>query len=103
MTHVTDVVPSIKVVARPGKEKRVSRLCVSEWDATCQVLCPKPRGIGKELLESSRRNLRHHHPRHFRIEPANAVGANDKIGRIENVALDEIQHRAINLRPFRLH
>jgi hypothetical protein len=45
------------------------------------------------------RNLRHDYPRHFWIKPANTVGANDKIGWIENVSLDEIQHRAINLRP----
>ena len=49
------------------------------------------------------RNLRHDRPRHFWIKPANTVGANDKIGWIENVTLDEIQHRAINVRPFRLH
>jgi hypothetical protein len=46
---------------------------------------------------------RHDHPRHFWIEPANAVAANDKICRIKHVALDEIQHRAIKLRPFRLN
>jgi hypothetical protein len=44
------------------------------------------------------RNLRQDHPRHFWIKPANTVGAHDKIGWIENVSLDEIQHRAINLR-----
>src|SRR5208337_5291538 len=31
------------------------------------------------------------------------LGANDKVGRIEDMALDEIKHRAINLRPLRLH
>jgi hypothetical protein len=46
------------------------------------------------------RNLRHHHPRHFRIEPAHAVCANNKIGRIENMTLDEIQHRTIDLGPL---
>jgi len=50
-----------------------------------------------------RRNLRHDHPRHFWIKPANTVGANDKIGRIENVPLDEIEHRAIDLWSLRLH
>ena len=34
----------------------------------------------------------HHHPRHFWIEPADAVGANDEIGWIKNVTLDEIKH-----------
>jgi hypothetical protein len=28
---------------------------------------------------------------------------NDKIRRIENVPLDEIQHRTIDLRPLRIH
>jgi hypothetical protein len=50
-----------------------------------------------------RRNLRHNYPRHFRVEPANAVWANDKIGRIENMSHDEIQHCAVDLRSFRLH
>ena len=49
------------------------------------------------------RNLCHDHPRHLRIKPANAIGANDKIRRIENLALDEIQHGTIDLRPLRLH
>jgi hypothetical protein len=49
------------------------------------------------------RHLRHDQPRHFRIKPANAVAANDKVGRVENVALDEIEHLPINLRPFGLH
>jgi hypothetical protein len=49
------------------------------------------------------RNSRHHHPRHFRIKPANTIGANDKIGRIENLRLYEIKHRSINPRSLRLH
>ena len=49
------------------------------------------------------RHLRHHQPRHFLIQPANAVAANDEVGRIENVPLDEIEHRAIDLRPLGLH
>jgi hypothetical protein len=49
-----------------------------------------------------RRNPRHHHPRHFRIEPANAVAPNDKVGRVENLALNEIQHRTIDLGPLGL-
>jgi hypothetical protein len=49
------------------------------------------------------RNLRHYHARHFRIESTNAVGANDKIGWIENVSLYKFQYRAIDLRPLRLH
>ena len=32
-----------------------------------------------------------------RIEPANAIGANDKIRWIENVPLDQIEHRTIDL------
>ena len=49
------------------------------------------------------RNSSHDHPRHLRIKPANAIGANDKTGWIENVSLYKVQHRAINLRSFRLH
>jgi hypothetical protein len=48
-------------------------------------------------------HLGHHDPRHFGIEPANAIDANDKVGWIENLPLDEAQHRAIDPRPFRLH
>jgi len=43
------------------------------------------------------------HSRYFRIKPADAVRANDKIRRIEDVPLHEIQHRTINLRPLRLN
>jgi hypothetical protein len=39
------------------------------------------------------------HPRHFRIKPANTIGPNDKIRRIEDMTSDEIQHRTISLRP----
>jgi hypothetical protein len=48
-------------------------------------------------------NLRHHHPRQFRIEPTNAVGANDKISWIENVTFNEIKNRSINPRSLWLH
>jgi hypothetical protein len=48
-------------------------------------------------------NPRHDHPCHFRSQPTNAVSTNDKIGRIENVALDEIQYGAVDFWPFRLH
>ena len=41
-------------------------------------------------------------PRQLRIEPHHAIAADGEIRRIENVALDEIQHHTINLRPFRL-
>ena len=44
-----------------------------------------------------------HHPRHFRIEPAHPVAANDKVGGAENVLPDKIQHHAIDLGPLRLH
>ena len=47
-------------------------------------------------------NPRHHHPRHFRIKPTNAIAANNKIRGIENMPLDEIQHRTIDLRPLQL-
>jgi hypothetical protein len=49
------------------------------------------------------RNLYHHHPCNLRIESANAVAANEKVSRIENVSLYKFQHGAINLRPLRLH
>jgi hypothetical protein len=49
------------------------------------------------------RHLRHHQSCHFRIEPTNAVVANDKISWIENVAFDEIKHRSINPWSLRLH
>jgi hypothetical protein len=49
------------------------------------------------------RNLYHHHPCNLRIESANPVAANDKVGRIENMALDEVQHGSINVGPLRLH
>jgi hypothetical protein len=50
-----------------------------------------------------RRYPRHHHPRHFRVKPANAVAANDKVGRVEHMPLDKIQYRTIDLRPLWLH
>jgi hypothetical protein len=59
-----------------------------------------PAGRGEGFL---RRHLRDHHPRHFRIESANTVAANDKIGWIEDIPLNEIQHSTIDLRPLRLH
>jgi hypothetical protein len=54
-------------------------------------------------LRFLRINLSHNHPRHFRIKPADAVRAGDKIGRVENVAFNEIQYRAVDLRPLWLH
>ena len=50
-----------------------------------------------------RRNLRHDHPRHFRIQSANAIAANDKISRIKNVSLYKFQYRTIDFRPVELH
>jgi hypothetical protein len=50
-----------------------------------------------------RRHFRHDHPRHFRIKPANAVAANDKVGRVEHMPHDKVQYCAVDLRPFRLH
>ena len=49
------------------------------------------------------RNLYHHHPCNLRIESANPVAANDKVGRVENMTFDEFQHLAINLRSLGLH
>jgi hypothetical protein len=49
------------------------------------------------------RHLGHHHSRHFRIKPADAVSANYKVGRIENMASDEIEHRSIDPKSLRLH
>jgi hypothetical protein len=45
---------------------------------------------------------RHDHARHFRIEPTDAISANDKVATIEDMSLDEIQHSATRGR-FRLH
>jgi hypothetical protein len=39
----------------------------------------------------------HYDPRHLRIKPANAVGAYDKLGRVEDVSLDEIQRLLVRL------
>jgi len=44
------------------------------------------------------RNPRHDHAHQFRTEPANPVGANDKVRRIEDMTHDEI--RAIDLGPL---
>ena len=41
----------------------------------------------REAAGSSGSQYRHHHPRDFLIKPANAVGADNKIGRIENLRL----------------
>jgi hypothetical protein len=35
------------------------------------------------------RDIRYHHPGHFRIKPTNAIAANDKVGQIEDMPLDE--------------
>ena len=48
------------------------------------------------------RNPRHHHARHFRVQQANAIAPDGEIRGIENISIDEIQHRAIDLRPLRL-
>jgi hypothetical protein len=45
---------------------------------------------GRLFIDFLRRHPRHHDPRHFRIKPTNTVGADHKIGWIENVALNEI-------------
>jgi hypothetical protein len=59
------------------------------------------RKVGPDHL--LRRSLRDHHPRHLGIKSTNAVPANGKVGRIEDMRLDEIKHRAIDPRPFGLH
>jgi hypothetical protein len=49
------------------------------------------------------RNSSHDHPRHLRIKPTDAVAPDHKIGWIENMRPDEIQHHAIDPRSLRLH
>jgi hypothetical protein len=41
------------------------------------------------------RHFRPDHPRHLRIKPTNAVAANDKVGRVENVSSNKFQYQAI--------
>jgi hypothetical protein len=48
-------------------------------------------------------SLCNNYPRHLWIEPANAVCADDKICRIENMAFDKVQHSAVDLWSLRLH
>ena len=62
------------------------------------VVVASDRGV----VDLLRGHLRHYHPRHFRIEPANAVAPNNKVRRIEHGRLDEIHYRAIGLRPLGL-
>jgi hypothetical protein len=50
-----------------------------------------------------RRHPHHHHPRHFRIEPTNTVGTEDKIRGVEKMPPYKIQYRAIDIRPLGLH
>jgi hypothetical protein len=75
-------------------------------DASGRPMCPMtafkstPASHVEEFLC---RNLRDDYSSHFRIKPTNAVSANDKVGRIEDLAFDEIQHPALDLRPIRLH
>jgi hypothetical protein len=57
---------------------------------------------GRPAVEFLCRNSRHHHPRHFRIKPADAVGANDKVGRVENMALNEIQHGTVDKSKYEI-
>jgi hypothetical protein len=42
------------------------------------------------------RHFRPDHPRHLRIKPTNAVAANDKVGRVENVSSYKFQYQAID-------
>jgi hypothetical protein len=69
-------------------------------DIAISVECPLSSIPAVEFL---RRRPRNHRPRHFGVKPANAVCANNKIGWIENVFLDEIQHRSIDPRSLWLH
>src|SRR5271169_3970324 len=46
------------------------------------------------------RPLSHHHPRHLWIKPTNTVAADHKVGRVENLALDEVQHGPIDFWPL---
>jgi hypothetical protein len=41
-------------------------------------------------------NQSNHTPRHLWVYPTNAIRANNEIGWIENVALDEFKHFSIN-------
>jgi hypothetical protein len=67
------------------------------WFATCAIReSPGP----STLIICYSEAFSDYHSRHFRIEPANAVDANDKIRRVENVTLGEIQHGAVDLRVF---
>jgi hypothetical protein len=83
-----------------GKNTNHHPSSLGHWELFCDLRCTSTRAWVLPLL---RRRSRDDHPRHFWIKPADTVGANDKIGRIENVSLDEIQHSAIKLRPLRLH
>jgi hypothetical protein len=96
----------------PAVVRRLSRPFppFSQWSLFAQLRhsqrnlrCPLNVTCGPSSCTFLCRNTRHHHPRHFRIEPARAVGANDKISRIEDMASDEIQHRAIDLGSVQLH
>jgi hypothetical protein len=107
--------------ARDAGEEPADRKSRSQTDSGLSATVPErpftarlrqqTNSIGRVRLKADsggllRRQLCHHHPRHFwvePVEPTNAIGANDKVGGVENVALDEIQHRTINLRPLRLH
>ena len=79
--------------------ERLLELCLAVHSAMSASRRHRPIGDKNSL----RRNLRHHHPHHFWIEPTDTVSANDKVSWIENVAFDEIKDRSINPRSLRLH
>ena len=60
-------------------------------------------GANPGVVDRLSRDFRHDHPRHFGIKPTHPVAANDKVARIEDMGLDEIQHRAVDHRPLDLH
>ena len=59
---------------------------------------------GRTIVDFLRPNLRHDHARHFRIKPADAIAANNKVRRIEHVAFDGVATLAfIHFRSLGLH
>jgi hypothetical protein len=68
-----------------------------------RVFPHNPIDTGQLASRSLRRHRRHDHPRHLRIQPANSVGADEKIRRIKNMPPHKIQYRAVDLRSLRLH
>jgi hypothetical protein len=81
----------------PGDQNRLTLL--RPWNSVA-LFFPLTIAV---VMSGPRATRGHHHPRHFRIKPANVVAANDKVRGVENMRLDEVQHRTVNFRPLRLH